>query len=220
MVCTAIVEHDTWAQSEAEFHRLTTGLGAIYTKKGYLWNQLKPHAKVDPPFNHAETVNGEYPVLAQRWACMHRGTEKQRADRMLARPKVATATGRACAHKADACASVILQYCAGSKVLWCLPPNMKTKDNAIHSATPCTITDLVAHVTTHHKSDGATINSTSHLLMPDTDFISQMPHARSIPQEAKDTMQKLRQSGSPVREIFRTMTVTYPCGTCNTPVAH
>lgn len=217
MVSAAIVEHDTWAQSSAEFHRLTTGLGAIYTKKGYLTTQREPYAKVDPPFNPAETVDEKYPVLAQRWACMHRGTEKERADRKLSRPKGATSTGRACAHKADGCVSVILQYCAGSKVLWCLPGQryMKTKDNAIHSATPCTITDLVAHVTTHHKSDGAT----SHLLMPDTDFISQMPHARLIPQEAKDTMQRLRRSGSSVREIFRTMEVTHPCGTCNTPVA-
>ena len=49
-----------------------------------------------------------------------------------------------------------------------------------------------------------------------------MPHARSIPDDAKETMKKLRSSGMPVKENSRAMQVAHPCNLTAgyTPVTH
>ena len=202
---SGIVQHDTWAQSAAEFQRLATGIGAIYTKKGYLSSQRAPchnDPPLDPPFDQNKMYDGKHPLLAQRWACMHRKTGKERGDRALAR---LPAGPRACSHKADGCTSIIYQYSDGSKVCWAI--GVRTKRGVISLAKPCSITDLLAHISVHQNNTGVTC----HALMPDTAFISAMPHARSIPDEAKDTMERLRSSGMPVKEIARAMQVLHPC---------
>ena len=61
----------------------------------------------------------------------------------------------------------------------------------------------------HHNGTGVCV--TPHALVPDTAFISAMPHARSIPDEAEETMKKLRSSGMPVKEDPRAMQVAHPC---------
>ena len=73
------------------------------------------------------------------------------------------------------------------------------------------------------ESTGVPACVTPHMLMLDTASISAMPHARSIPDDAKETMKKLRSSGMPVKENSRAMQVAHPCNyrlhPCDSPLS-